>query len=258
MNKLLKKIVDDNTSGSTQLLLQLINLCQKNLNNLNRLKNICTISKNKLSCFANINNFIYELEKHILIGNPQTIKSYLIECKQNIINAGELIYHSNKKLFDKINSFTTISYSKTLLELVKFWSSKKENLRAYIIESRPNLEGRFIATEFSKLNIDTVLLVDTMMAYAVNNSDAVIIGADKILKNGNVINKIGSYPLAILAREFNKPFYVVAIPDKYVNEIDFRPKNYPSYEIWKTRKKIKIINYYFEEVPKKFITKVIS
>lgn len=80
-------------------------------------------------------------------------------------------------------------------------------------ETRPFMQGsRLTAWELQKDNIPTVLICDNMAGYMMSKGaiDAVIVGADRIAANGDVANKIGTYSVAILAKEHNIPFYVAA------------------------------------------------
>lgn len=257
MNKQLEKIIKDNTSGSLQILFNLISYC-KQQKDIKELKSVISSSKKYLFHFSVIADFIKELEKHTYTKSIEKILDFLSKYELEQKNIGEAIYNSNRNILRKINSFTTISYSKTLEEVIKFWSKDKNRIKAFILESRPMFEGREFSLALKKYKIDSTLLVDSMMAYAVKNSDAVLIGADQILKNGNVINKVGSLPLCLCAAEFNKPVYVVAGKEKFTNKTKFSPDNYSSKEVWKTKKEINIINQYFEEVPKRFITKMLT
>lgn len=83
----------------------------------------------------------------------------------------------------------------------------------YIDETRPLLQGaRLTMWEMSKRNIPATLIVDTASAFLMQQRkiDAVIVGADRIAMNGDVANKIGTYALAVSARQHGVPFYVAA------------------------------------------------
>ncbi|HEY7512572.1 MAG TPA: S-methyl-5-thioribose-1-phosphate isomerase, partial [Vicinamibacteria bacterium] len=80
-------------------------------------------------------------------------------------------------------------------------------------ETRPYLQGaRLTAWELSRDGIPTTLIADNMAGHLMSRAevDAVIVGADRIAANGDVANKIGTYTLAVLARENGLPFYVAA------------------------------------------------
>jgi methylthioribose-1-phosphate isomerase len=83
----------------------------------------------------------------------------------------------------------------------------------YADETRPYLQGaRLTAWELLRDGIPTTLITDSMAGHLLSRSevDAVIVGADRIAANGDVANKIGTYSVAVLARESGVPFYVAA------------------------------------------------
>jgi translation initiation factor 2B subunit (eIF-2B alpha/beta/delta family) len=97
------------------------------------------------------------------------------------------------------------------------------------------------------------------MAQAIRNTDAVIIGADSILKNGNVVNKSGSLPLAILCKEYNKPFYVISTKSKISDKQKFKPPKENPGSVWNYKNpKLTVENFPFEEVNKNLITSIIT
>jgi methylthioribose-1-phosphate isomerase len=80
-------------------------------------------------------------------------------------------------------------------------------------ETRPYLQGaRLTAWELTRDGIPTTLIADNMAGHLMSRGevDVVIVGADRIAANGDVANKIGTYSLAVLARENGIPFYVAA------------------------------------------------
>lgn len=85
--------------------------------------------------------------------------------------------------------------------------------RVYADETRPLLQGaRLTAFELSRQGIPVTLITDSMAAWVMKTGrvEAVIVGADRIARNGDVANKIGTYGLAVLARAHRIPFYVAA------------------------------------------------
>ncbi|MFH1700679.1 MAG: S-methyl-5-thioribose-1-phosphate isomerase [Candidatus Zixiibacteriota bacterium] len=107
--------------------------------------------------------------------------------------------------------------------LAVFYKAKEtgKNIKVLADETRPLLQGaRLTCWELMQEDIDVTLLTDNMAGYAMAQGkiDAVITGADRITKNGDVANKIGTYSVAILAREHGIPFYVAA-PDSTFDKI---------------------------------------
>jgi methylthioribose-1-phosphate isomerase len=92
------------------------------------------------------------------------------------------------------------------------WEEKK-NIAVVATETRPLLQGaRLTAWELQREEIPVTLITDNMAGSIMQDGkiDLVIVGADRIARNGDVANKIGTYTLAVLAKEHKIPFYVAA------------------------------------------------
>ena len=90
-------------------------------------------------------------------------------------------------------------------------AEKGMTFHAYVCETRPMLQGsRLTAYELVNAGIDTTLICDNMAAQVMKEGriKACFVGADRVAKNGDTANKVGTYGLAILARSFRIPFYV--------------------------------------------------
>lgn len=92
-------------------------------------------------------------------------------------------------------------------------ASEGKPIKVYADETRPLLQGARLTTfELSQAGVDVTLICDNMAAsvMARGEIDAVMVGADRIAANGDTANKIGTYGVAVLARYFGIPFYVLA------------------------------------------------
>ncbi len=90
---------------------------------------------------------------------------------------------------------------------------QKKRLRVFADETRPLFQGaRLTAWELARGGLDVTVLVDGAAGQVFQRGwvQAVFVGADRIAMNGDVANKIGTYPVAVLARRHGVPFYVVA------------------------------------------------
>ncbi|MBI4283118.1 MAG: S-methyl-5-thioribose-1-phosphate isomerase, partial [Chloroflexi bacterium] len=88
-----------------------------------------------------------------------------------------------------------------------------KKVKVFADETRPLLQGARLTTwELKKANIPVTLITDSMAGYFMRKGqiDCVIVGADRIAANGDTANKIGTYSLAVLAKENGIPFYVAA------------------------------------------------
>jgi len=92
-------------------------------------------------------------------------------------------------------------------------SSKNKSISVVACETRPYLQGaRLTAYELMQEGIPCTLITDSMAGHLMSRGevDVVVVGADRIAANGDVANKIGTYPLAVLAKRHGIPFYVAA------------------------------------------------
>jgi methylthioribose-1-phosphate isomerase len=106
----------------------------------------------------------------------------------------------------------TAGYGTALGVIIKAHEQGKK-LKVLATETRPLLQGaRLTAWELKQLNIPFSLITDSMAGYFMSQGevDCVIVGADRIAINGDTANKIGTYSLAVLAKETKIPFYVAA------------------------------------------------
>jgi len=127
---------------------------------------------------------------------------------------GSEFLESDSKVMTHCNAgaFATTGYG-TALGVIKSGWSKKFIKHVFITETRPWLQGsRLTATELRSENISHSIIVDSAAASVMKSEkiDWIIIGADRIAKNGDVANKIGSYSLAVLANFHRAKFMVVA------------------------------------------------
>jgi methylthioribose-1-phosphate isomerase len=113
-------------------------------------------------------------------------------------------------------------------------AAKSKNISVIANETRPYLQGaRLTAWELVQEGIPCTLITDSMAGHLMSRGevDVVVVGADRIAANGDVANKIGTYPLAVLAERHAIPFYVAApistfdpeIPDGSRIPIEERP-----------------------------------
>ena len=101
----------------------------------------------------------------------------------------------------------------TALGMLYSAKNSGKSINVFASETRPLLQGaRLTAWELSENGIDVTIICDNMAASLLRKEDITccVVGADRIAANGDVANKIGTYGLAIIAKQHNVPFYVVA------------------------------------------------
>ena len=124
-----------------------------------------------------------------------------------IINDGDVILtHCNT------GALATAGYGTALGVIRAAWEQGKR-IKVIATETRPLLQGaRLTVWELVKEGIPVTLITDNMVGYVLSKglADKVLVGADRILLSGHVINKIGTYTIAVLAHRHDVPFYAVA------------------------------------------------
>ncbi len=127
---------------------------------------------------------------------------------------GEKLLEDGARILTHCNAgaLATAGYG-TALGMMRAAVEAGKKISVYSDETRPFLQGaRLTAWELSKDKIPVTLITDNMAGYlmAKGEIDCAIVGADRIAANGDVANKIGTYSVAVLAKEHGLPFYVVA------------------------------------------------
>jgi methylthioribose-1-phosphate isomerase len=109
-------------------------------------------------------------------------------------------------------ALATVDYG-TALGVVRAAHEAGRAIHVFVDETRPFLQGaRLTAWELQELGVPMTLITDSMAGHFMSRGsvDLVVVGADRIAANGDVANKIGTYSVAVLARENGVPFYVAA------------------------------------------------
>jgi methylthioribose-1-phosphate isomerase len=148
------------------------------------------------------------------LAEAEHIAAIDIERNRRIGQFGRALVPSGGRVYTHCNagSLATVGYG-TALGVVRAAAESGKQPRAWVGETRPLLQGaRLTAWELDRLGIEGTVVVDgaagALMAQGL--VDLVIVGADRIATNGDVVNKIGTYGLAVLARQHHVPFVVAA------------------------------------------------
>ena len=160
----------------------------------------------------------------------------------------------------------------TALAPIYLGQERGYGFKVFADETRPLLQGaRLTAYELQKAGVDMTLICDNMASTVMRNGwiQAVIVGCDRVAANGDVANKIGTSGVAILAKHYNIPFYVLgptstidpSCPDGKSIVIEERdPKEVT--ELWYSKpmapKSVKVYNPAFDVTPHELITAIIT
>ena len=149
-----------------------------------------------------------------LIEEAKRVLAEDIAVNQAIGRHGMALVQNSANLLTHCNAgaLATGGYG-TALGVIRSAVADGKKVRVFVDETRPFLQGaRLTAWELAQDGIPVTLITDSMAGHFMKRKEiqAVIVGADRIAANGDVANKIGTYTLAVLARENKIPFYVAA------------------------------------------------
>lgn len=127
---------------------------------------------------------------------------------------GSQLFDNNDTIMTHCNagSLATVGYG-TALGVIRATRESGKNIKVIATETRPVQQGsRLTAFELHYDGIDVSLIPDTAVGYTMANNlvNKVVVGADRILRTGHVYNKIGTYQVALIAKQHKIPFYVAA------------------------------------------------
>lgn len=152
--------------------------------------------------------------KGVLLAEARKIHEEDIEANRRMGRLGAGLLPHNAVVLTHCNAgaLATGGYGTALGVVRAAWEQRKLK-KVLVDETRPLLQGaRLTAWELEREGIPYELIVDSAAGHllARGEVDAVVVGADRIAANGDVANKVGTYPLAVLAHRHEVPFYVVA------------------------------------------------
>jgi len=145
---------------------------------------------------------VEELAEIVSFTSQEFLKN-LEDSKRKIAEIGGKRIRNNSVILTHCHS-STVTY---LLRRAKL---EGRSFEVICTESRPVFQGRITTKEMLELGVNTTLIVDSAARFFMNHVDLVIVGADAITSEGNVVNKIGTSMIALIAQEARTPFYVVS------------------------------------------------
>lgn len=207
-----------------------------------------------------------------VIENGIRLENEDIEINQKIGYFGSEIVPLGATILTHCNAgaLATVGYG-TALGVVRSAFAKDKTIKVFADETRPRQQGARLTTfELVQDGIDTTLITDGMSGHFMSKGmiDVAIVGADRIAANGDTANKIGTYNVAIVAKEHNVPFYIAAplstidISIKTGAEIPIEERDHEEVTHINGERVcaegVKIINPGFDVTPAKYIAGIIT
>uniref|UniRef100_A0A8C4QC22 Translation initiation factor eIF2B subunit alpha n=1 Tax=Eptatretus burgeri TaxID=7764 RepID=A0A8C4QC22_EPTBU len=187
----------------------------------------------------------------------------IIECRKLLIERGNLflskVSTSRSKIAKLCHPFVrdgatilTHSYSRVLLRILEQAVEARKRFSVLVTESQPDGSGHVMAEKLRELNVPVTVILDAAVGmagqiegkvrtsvlqakhaqvahskYVMEQVDLVIVGAEGVVESGGILNKIGTYQVAVCAKAQNKPFYVVAESFKFLRLYPLNQRDVP-------------------------------
>jgi len=152
--------------------------------------------------------------KESIIKTAQEMAEDDIKINMQMGKNGSVLFDNNDTIMTHCNagSLATVAYG-TALGVIRATKESGKNIKVIATETRPVQQGsRLTAFELKHDGFDVSLIPDTAVGYTMANNlvNKVVVGADRVLRTGHVYNKIGTYQVALMAKQHGIPFYVAA------------------------------------------------
>ena len=236
------------------------------LDELKEAQNILAKSRETEPLMRNALNFIITKSKDSKTEKVAELKKLLVSKAENFLadldKSRERTAEIGSKRIRNNSTVFTHCHSSTVTRLLAKAKKEGKNFRVICTETRPAFQGHITARELIDLGIETTFIVDSAARTFINEVDIVLVGADAITSEGNVVNKIGTGGIAVLANEARKPFYVVSEllkfdPETLSGDYEKIEQRSPD-EVWsEAPKTLNVHNPAFDVTPNRYINGLI-
>ncbi len=271
----LENLKKDTTSGSRAVCLKAAEIVIKTIDSLpgsgspddaaDILETISRAAVHVKPAMAGLHNLAATIELELdnaraLKHDPApTVRRAVAEFRSNLLSSDSRIAANALNLIPENACIATISRSGITESVLRLGIEKGRVRRILISESRPAYEGRITAAEYAGLGIPVIFVADAVLPGILEQCHAIIVGGDALCPSG-LINKAGTYPVALTARELGKPFIACFgsekiipfdIPEHYLRE--------QASNLWADPPEgITVVNRIFEYTPLELLTHVVT
>ncbi|XP_067946323.1 translation initiation factor eIF2B subunit alpha-like isoform X2 [Watersipora subatra] len=147
------------------------------------------------------------------------------ECKKLMLERGDKFVKKVELSRQKIATYGSphikekaviLAHSRSRVVLALLTeASKTKKFKVFVTESLPGKSGTEMAEDLRGCNIEAEVILDAAIGYIMEKIDLVLVGAEGVVASGGIINKIGTFSIAMAAKAFNKPVYVAAESFKF-------------------------------------------
>ncbi|XP_065218097.1 translation initiation factor eIF2B subunit alpha [Planococcus citri] len=160
------------------------------------------------------------------------------ECKKVMLERGKVfmkkLLNAKGKIAKLASSFIADgskilvhSKSRVVLKAMQHAVSLHKHFQVFVTNSSLDNSGEEMARELEKCGIHCTVILDSAVGYIMEQVDMVMVGAEGVVESGGIINKIGSFTMAICAKEMMKPFYVLTESFKFTRQYPLNQRDLP-------------------------------
>ncbi|KAL8567291.1 hypothetical protein ACOMHN_023334 [Nucella lapillus] len=150
------------------------------------------------------------------------------EWIDKMANARQTIARLAEPFIPNNTILLTHSYSRVVMEVFRRARQKGKDFKVFVCESQPDRSGLRTAKELREMGVTCTVILDCAVAYIMESVVMVVVGAENLLKNGGIFNKVGTYTMALAAKKYHRPLYVFAESLKYMEHFPLNQSSIPT------------------------------
>lgn len=200
---------------------------------------------------------LYNLSRFIPVtDDPFLVKSRVEEFLRLVDEAKKTIGNIGSELIDDGDTVITHSFSSAVFEVLRTARARGKTFRVILTESAPDYEGIALANALEREGVPFDVITDAQLGLFAEKATLALVGADNVTRDGAVINKAGTYLLALACHEKGAPFYVAAESFKLHPELN--SKDVEILERPYARQGHRVRNFLFDVTPWKYVRGIIT
>lgn len=208
---------------------------------------------------ASIRNLAERAKAAARVGSASNTRNAITQVVDELNASTERIAREAQSLLADVDRVVTISASSTVAAALRNAHAANPQLNVVCPESRPLREGVTLAESLANADIEATVCTDALAPSLVREAEVVLVGGDALAANG-LINKSGTFPLALAAQHVGVPFVALIsrlkvrphFDERWITEMD------PSEVLDAQRASIRVRNRYFELTPLALLTNVVT
>ncbi|KAK4519004.1 DNA kinase/phosphatase Pnk1 [Mucor velutinosus] len=164
----------------------------------------------------------FEDFKENLLSRASLILEKASSAREKAAEIGAQFVHDNAVVLVQ-------GYSRVIMSVLYYAANvQNKRFKVYVTEGRPNSDGIQAVSALRKNGIPCRAVLDSAVGYIMDKVDMVFVGAEGVVENGGIVNKIGTFQIALVAKALSKPVYAVAESYKFVRVYPLNQYDIPS------------------------------